>query len=372
MPTRWSASFWPPVIAWCGATAAIVSWCVVQGWPPFAASKTWSRADSFWYLRIARHGYTLVPCGSGTDPLAWCGTAGWFPAYPWIVACLGRLSVPLAPTALFVSWLLDFGTMMLLWAAMPSRGSRGSLIAIAYAAVAPGIVFCYAVFPLSLLTFCSAASLLLLGRRQYLLGGVAAALAALSYPLGIVVAAAGAVWLLADRSLSRLGRIRAMAMVVLPTIAAGLIFVVDQLLETGRWNAYFLVQRKYGHRLRDPVAAVADALQGLGHGRLLLGYHAIESQTLLVTFVLICVVIELIVRHRSATRFDALVALWALGTWYTALNQTNVSIWRGEAALVPLALLVRRLPAPLASAITVAAFVIMIAMTRLYLRSHLN
>ncbi len=101
--------------------------------------------------------------------------------------------------------------------------------------------------------------------------------------------------------------------------------MVDQRFETGRWNAYFLVQRKYGHHLRDPLAAVADAVQGLGHGRLLRGYHVIESQTLLVTFVLACVVIELIVRHRSATRFDALVALWrsAPGAW---LMQTNVSI----------------------------------------------
>jgi hypothetical protein len=262
--------------------------------------------------------------------------------------------------------------MMLLWAAMPSRGSRSSLIAIAYAAVAPGIVFCYAVYPLSMLTFCSAAFLLLMGRRRYLLAGVAAALAALSYPLGIVAAAAGAVWLLADRSSSRLGRVHAVAMMVLPTVTAGVIFAVDQRLETGRWNAYFLVQRKYGHRLQDPLAAVADALQGLGRGRLLLGYHVIESQTLLVTFALACVVIELIVRNRSATRFDALVALWALGTWCMALMQTNVSIWRGEAALVPLALLVRRLPGPLASAITLAAFVIMIAMTRLYLNNHLN
>ena len=93
---------------------------------------------------------------------------------------------------------------------------------------------------------------------------------------------------------------------------------------------------------------------------------------MLVTFVLACVLLELIVRHRSTTRFDALVALWALGTWWVALMQTNVSIWRGEAALVPLALLVRRLPPPLASAITVAAFLIMIAMTRLYVNGHLD
>ncbi len=118
VPTRCFA-FWPPVVAWCAATAAIVSLCLVQGWAPFAASKTWSRADSFWYLRIARHGYTLVPCGSVSGASAWCGTAGWFPAYPWIVAFFGHLGLPLAPTALrLVSGFWNAGHL----AAMPSRG----------------------------------------------------------------------------------------------------------------------------------------------------------------------------------------------------------------------------------------------------------
>jgi hypothetical protein len=250
---------------------------------------------------------------------------------------------------------------------MPSRRSRGALIAVTYAAVGPGVVYSYALYPISLLTFCTAVFLFALGRGRFALGGVAAGVAALAYPLGIVAAPAGAAWLLANRHLRLEARIRAAALVVFPTVAAALVFIGDQRLETGRWNAYFLVQRKYGHHLRDPFAAVAGADRALRHGRLLQGYHAIAIQTLLVTFVLLCVLVELVLRRGPTARFDALVALWAASTWCVALGQTNVSIWRGEAALLPMAILVRRLPTSLAAAITAAAFVVMLEMTHLYL-----
>ncbi len=360
---RW-ASYWPPVAAWFGATGAIVVWCLAQGWPPFSASKTWSRWDSSYYLQIADHGYTLARCHQTGG---WCGNTAWLPAYPWLVGGLGHLGLPLAPTALAVAWLFGFGTLLLVWTALPEPRRRGSLVAIGYAAVAPGVVYSYAVFPLSFLTFCTAAFLLFLSRGRHALGGIAAGVAALSYPLGVVAAPVGAIWLSTDRSLRPRERLSAAAVVLLPTVAALVLFVTDQRVETGYWNAFFLAQRYWQHHLRDPFAAALDAARGLDHGRLLQSYHAIGLQTLLVTFVLVCVLVELIARHRTATRLDWLVALWAIATWVMALVQTGVSIWRGEAALLPIAILVRRLPAALAISITLAAFLVMLAITRLYL-----
>jgi hypothetical protein len=358
-------SYWWPVAAWLGATTAMVLWCVAQGWAPFSASRTWSRFDSSYYLQIAEHGYTIGRCHQTGG---WCGNTAWLPGYPWLVGGLTHLGTPLAPTALGVSWLFGLGTLLLIWTAMPQPRSRGSIIAIAYAAVAPGVVYSYAVFPISLLTFFTTAFLLLLARGRHVLGGIAAGVATLTYPLAIVAAPAGALWLLTDRCLQLRHRIYAAAIVLLPTITALVLFVTDQRLETKHWNAFFLGQRFYQHHLRDPFSAVIDAASGLSHGRVLQSYHAIGIQTLLVTFVMLCVVVELIARHRSALRFDWLVALWAIATWVTALVQTNVSIWRGEAALLPVAILVRRLPVPLAVSITASAFLVMLAITRLYLR----
>jgi hypothetical protein len=150
-----------------------------------------------------------------------------------------------------------------------------------------------------------------------------------------------------------------------------LLIVSVQRVETGRWNAFFLVQSQWDHSLRDPLEGVADAWHRVGHGSLLQTYHAIGFQTLLVVVVFVCVAVELIVRRGPTTRFDALVLLLAIGTWLMAFSQRDMSVWRSEAALLPLALLVRRLPATLAVAITAAAFATMLALMRIYFRGYL-
>jgi hypothetical protein len=367
-PSRDVLSYWPPVAAWLAATGTVVAWCVAQGWPPFSATTTWSRWDSSYYLQIARHGYTLTRCG---DLGGWCGNTAWFPAYPWLVGGFGHLGLPLAPAALVIAWLFGLGTLLLIWMAMPRVRPRGSLIAIAYAAVAPGVVYSYAVFPVSFLTFFTAAFLVLLARGRNASGGLAAGFAALSYPVGVVAAPAGALWLLTDRSRLLRERVTAAAVVLVPTVVALIVFVSDQRLETGRWNAFFLAQRHWNHHLRDPFTAVIDASRGLAHGRLFQAYHAVAIQTLLVTFVMAFLLAELFVRRHKALRSDWLVAIWAVATWVMALVQTNVSIWRSEAALIPGAILVRRLPASLAIAITAAALVVLLGTIRLFLRGLL-
>jgi hypothetical protein len=53
------------------------------------------------------------------------------------------------------------------------------------------------------------------------------------------------------------------------------------------------------------------------------------------------------------------------------IAETNVASYRAEAALLPVALLVRRLPRPLAAGIALAAAVLAVSMTKLYLRNYL-
>src|SRR5205823_3482171 len=43
------------------------------------------------------------------------------------------------------------------------------------------------------------------------------------------------------------------------------LFPVDQRIELGRWNAYLLVQRKYGHVFEQPFAQLENALSILHH-----------------------------------------------------------------------------------------------------------
>jgi hypothetical protein len=365
---RWS----PALVAWLAATTVIVVTCVVEGWPPFDAQKTWSRADSGLYLDIARHGYSLFVCPPGVLP-GWCGNAGWFPAYPWVTGALGALGAPTAGAALAVSWSTYLATLMLVWWALPSRTSRAAAgVALVYAAFSPGVVYRYAVFPLALLTLATVAFLALLQRERWLAGGLAAAAGLLTYPIGLVAAPAGAVWLLAHRSVPMRERARRVVLIAYPSLVALWVLVFDQWLETGHWNAYLLAQRKYDHRLQDPFHVIVHARHRVfDHGPIFTLTKSLALQTLLVSFVLLCVLIELVIRRGPFAGADALVAIWAVMAWAMPISETNVATYRGEAALLPLALLVRRLPRPLGVAITIAAAVLAVSMTKLYLRDYL-
>ncbi len=218
----------------------------------------------------------------------WCGNAGWFPAYAWISGALAAFGAPTAPTALAVSWSAGLATLVLVWWALPARETRAAAaVALAYAAVAPGIVYRYAVFPLALLTLATVAFLALLQRGRWLAGGLAAAVGLLAYPIGLVGAPAGAVWVLANRSIPLLERVRRVTLVAYPSLVALWLFVFDQWLETGHWNAYLLVQRKYDHHLQDPFHMVVRAGHRVfDHGPLFTITKSLALQTLLVGFVL--------------------------------------------------------------------------------------
>jgi hypothetical protein len=346
---------------------------VVEGFAPFDPRATWSRWDSGLYLSIAEHGYSIFVCPPGTPP-GWCGNAGWFPGYPWLVGVFTTVGAPAAPGALALGWLLGLATLVLLWRVLPACTPRSAaVVALGYAAFAPGMFYRYAVYPLSLLTVATVAFLALMQRGRWFAAGIAAGVGVLAYPIGLVAAPAGAVWLLAQRSVPLRARVWRVGLMAYPSLVALWILVSDQWLETGRWNAYLLVHRKYLNRRQEPFDAVRAAWNTvIGHGSWFTLAKAPALQTLLVAFVLACVLLELVICRGPFARADALVAIWASFAWTVPLSETNLSTWREEAALLPLALLIRRLPRPLGATITVAAAVLAVAMTKLYLRNVLN
>lgn len=340
-----------------------------DGWPPFAATKTWTRADANLYMQVASGGYHLFRCP--TRP-GWCGDSGWFPGYPWIVAGLHWLSFPLAPAALALSWLLFLAALIVLWRAfLVHQPWPAGAAALTYAAFTPGLDYEYALYPLALLSLCTIAFFALLRNGHWLAAGAAAAAGALAYPVGVVAAPVAAVWLLADRGVPFSQRARRVVAVAWPTVAALLFFVFVQQIETGRWNAYLLTQAKYGHSLINPVVIIGRAFSQawkapLGHA----GVPAL--QTLFVTFVLICVGAAVALRRGPNTRFDVLIIIWALVVWLELFAETNLHNYRGVAGLLPLAVLLSRLPRPLAAAIAVAAILLAVPMAGLYFRGVLR
>jgi hypothetical protein len=361
----------PPLVIWTATAATVAVAAVAFGYSPIHGS-TWVRWDSTHYLTIAKGGYEFYRCPPGYPFSGWCGNAGWFPAYPWVVGGLHHLGLPLPGIAAVVSWVFAAATLVLLWNTFFGRRiSPTALAALAYAAFAPGQIYDYAIFPLSMLAFFTVAHLWFLRRGRWVAAGLAGAVAALSYPLGVLLVPVSAAWLLIDRAVSPRERLRRIAIASGLTLAGVAVLAIDQKLETGRWNAYTLVQDKYGHHLQNPIAATRDSLRPLAHGSPFELSKAPAWQTALVTFVLVAVVLWALRHPRSLDRVDALILLWAIPTWLLPLSQAGVEIQRSQAALLPLAIAVRRLPRPLILVLVVLALPIAVTMERLFLRGKI-
>jgi hypothetical protein len=369
--SRLSRDAWPAIAIWALATATVLITGVAAGYSPFSPS-TWSRWDSGLYLDIARHGYTLFRCAppNGSD---WCGNAGWFPAYPWLLRVLTTTGLPLAPTALGLSWFFSAATLVLLRLTfLRDRLSLGVWACLAYAAFAPGQVFFYAVSPISMLTCFLVIHLWTLSRGRWVAAGVAGAVAALAHPVGVMVVPAAAIWLLSTtRGEPIRERWRRVALVSGLSLVGPVAMIADQALEVGHANAYLLVQAKYGHGIHDPLGPVVNALHSVTRMSPFTLAAAPAVQALLVAFLLACVLVEVILRRRTATRTDWLLAVWAAVTWLLPHTEANVSLSRSEAALALLAVLARRLPLPLLAVLLAFAIWLTIAMTQLFLRGAL-
>ena len=360
-------SFWrfgPPLVVWATAATSVALVAAATGYGPFQ-SATWSRWDSFNYEQIASHGYELSRCPQPRSD-TWCGDAHWFPGYPWIFGSLHRLGLPLRGTAVVLSWLFAAATLVLLWNTFLAR-RRGVLAigALLYAAWVPGQIYHYAIFPLSMLAFFTTAHLWLLHRGRYVAAGLAGAAASLSYPLGVLVIPVSAAWLLSERATPLRERFRRALLASGLPLCAVFVFLADQHLETGHWDAYRLMQGP----LKNPFVAEWHALRPLLHGSPFNGANAPAIQTALVALVLGAVVLDVALRRgRSRDRLDALVLSLALAIWLVSLAaQGDQSLARGQAALLPLAILVARFPGLLVALFVVPALLVSVAIERLFL-----
>jgi hypothetical protein len=368
---RLLAALAPPLLLWALSAAAILGACVWAGESPWRA-RPWSHGDAGLYLDIARHGYTLRRCG-----VDWCGNAGWFPGLPWLAAAL-HWATGLSPVAAGVGLAFCFhaATLVLLWVTfLERRLTFGAFGALVYAAFTPGLVFHQAFYPLSVLAFFTLLHLWLLNRRRFVAAGLAGAAAVLAYPIGIILVLTSAVWLLLQRG-PLASRLRAVVAASGLTAAGLGVFLIDQRLETGRWNAYLLVQRKYEHVLEQPFAQLENALSILHHHspfavttiipvQKTFGITTITAdETVVVALVLACV-LAAVALQRPLDGVGLLIAIWAVASYVIPQLESEVQSYRVEAGLLPLAVLLPRLPRPLVALFAVLAVCMSVPLARL-------
>jgi hypothetical protein len=359
-PGPWSR-WLPPPLAY---VAVQLLFAIVAG----HAGHTWfsvdsrTRADSGHYLAIARHGYRLFRCGdvpgsAGYPPDEWCGNAGWYPLYAFLtrgLSILTGLRPDLAGVLLAEACVL--GTLILVWLLLGGEVAPRNLACLALACVLPAGVYYHAVFPMSLAVLLALLTFLLLRTGHWVPAGLAGALLATSYPIGVLLAPAAGLYLLLAAGPVRQRLIR--AAVVAGTTALGMLAVLGMFrISTGRFDAHLLSARKYGVGLQNPFASFQTILDGYhavqpayiptGEVGQVLGTLAAELwfSTALVGLGLAALAVAAV--QRRAAPLD-----WALGLYGLLMLVAplvagpSVAQFRSHTLLLPVVLLLRLLPVP--------------------------
>jgi hypothetical protein len=362
---------WPPVAAWAGALGLLCLTAWLAGFSPFSAG-TWTHWDSTHYESIARGGYDLHRCALGETGGGdtWCGNAAWLPGYPLLMATVHATGISLGWAGVIVSWLFALATLVLLWRTFLRDMRRiAAVVGLIFAAVAPGLVYRYAVYPLSMFVFLTAAYLALLVRERWAGAGLVGAAAVITYPIGVTLPVVAAAWIVLTY---RRGRVRAVALAASPAPVAVGLFILAQRIQTGRWTAFFDAQSRYDTGIHNPIGVTWNSFllvyrddHPFGH------YRAGELQTVIVAVIVATVLARYVARWRTTSRVDHLLVIWAAITWAFPATQANVSLWRHYAVLTPLAVLVARLSRPVQAASILAAAAIAVPVAWLYFQSRL-
>lgn len=145
--------------------------------PLFGPLEAW---DGIWYRLIALHGYLLVP-GRQSDP-------AFFPLYPLLLKILGTTGMPIAVAGVLLSNVLFLGALFAFDALSAELFDRGrARRATLLLAVFPTTYVCSMIYPESLVLLAYALTGLFAVRRRWGSCAIAASVAALARPEGVLL-----------------------------------------------------------------------------------------------------------------------------------------------------------------------------------------
>lgn len=369
----WATLLIPPLLGVIFAEALLLAAAVSNGTAGgFFLSSHWGNYDSGLYLSIAAKGYSLVHCmGPAYPPNTWCGTAGWAPLYPGLMALVSHTGVSLPYAGMLLSVAFSFLTLLAMWVLIGPEWSFGALCCLALAACFPGMVYYYAIFPISLTTFLSVVCLILLIRHRHLLAGLAGAVAVWAFSTGPLVAACMFLaQLIVDRGRGFWGRIVRSVGVPLASFA-GLLLAYQWWV--GTWKGVYEPLAKYDTGLQNPITTFLAAFTGGTPG----GYplqgpnpaytHLIPKAQTAFVAALVLMLLVWVLWRRPITRMRWVVLVYTMVLWILPLIEgPSLSRYRIEGLLVPCVALCKDLPRPVQVALLACAAVLAVGLARLF------
>jgi hypothetical protein len=330
-------------------------------------NRTWVHWDAYRYIDIARRGYVEVE----SDPMA--SNTGWFPGYSLLTRLVSEttgMRIPLAGRVVSAAGLLGFLTV-LGGALLPVTRWPHRLLILLIAGFFPGWMYFHAVFPQSLLVFFTLGAVALAARGRWLLSGLSGALAAFTYPTGVVVIVPLTVQTVLAKGLSL--RQRVVALVQGPGVAAlglGVVAVLHR-FQVGRWDAYVRFQRELGAGLFNPLAVL------VGHLRPLITPRAspetlIAVHTAVTTLLLLGAAVAFWCQRERMRPMDAALLVYGAALW-VLVNAAgpDLSIYRQAAAMVCVVPLLARLRPVVLAGLLVVLLPMGIAMAVLFFQDVL-
>ena len=358
----------PPLWMWWFARI-LVTYRARQGLLTLAPS-SWVRWDSFKYLEIAQHGYSLHRCGANEGLFvsqAWCGNAAWFPGYPLLLRAAEWFGAPVGQAGALLSALLFLAALVLLWNGfLLELGWVRGLLVLGIAAAFPGVVYAFAVFPMSLLALSLVATIWAARAERYGLMAFSAGVGVFAYPNAVVVIPVVAAFLFALPASSVEMRLRRTTLAVV-AVAPLLIIAVWHASSVGHWNAFLLEQGNSVHGITSPLLAIwtvvvrQDAtIQRLPGNADLAGWVA--NQTALVAVMVVAAIATAALGRRyrrfRLDRYEVLALAMAIALWLLPLLTSVTGLYRREFAVFPVLIVLRRLPWPYLLALFLACLIV--------------
>jgi hypothetical protein len=356
---RWA----PPIAAFLLHRLLLAAAAWASGADPAVAS-SWVRWDSGHYLSIATSGYvppSPCPPESGYPPSAWCGNAAWFPGYPWVVAGLAHVGLPLVPAAVLVSAVAQLGCLVLVWRLLDDERQWPAL---GLAAFFFGNVYLAAVFPMSLVLLAALACIGACWRGRFGLAALAGAAAATCYPTAVLLGPVVLAWAVLHR------RWRALSVPAAVAIGYGGVLLALQ-RQAGAWDAFFRVQAKYGYTW-DALDTLGARLKGLVNPKYRDARSVVTGvQTALSTLLIATLAYQ--GGKRALSERNSLVLLYLAAFWLAPLTTGGqLSLYRSEVLLLPAVFLVPQLPRWFQLAAFAAAVLLSMPMAMLFFRGVLK
>ena len=368
-PTRSPAALvemlWAPTLAFLGATLVLWATLLASGQPlvHFLWGSTWVHWDAGLYESIAESGISLVRCAPGSA--SWCGNAGWFPGYPVLLAPFYSLGITHNGCAVAVSWVFDWGTLVLMWNGFLRAMAPGvRYTALVFVAAIPGGIFMRAAFPMAMTDFFLVGSFILARRDRLWWAGLSGAVASFCYLSAGAWAPVLGAWILLSPSAGswpkRILRAAGPAALVAGGVVAAFVLMWAY---TGHLNAYFLVQAKYQHGFHNPFTEWHGLIKPLFTGGT--GVYAAQAAEGFLTTVYVAVLLITVgvsALKRTATGWDLAMLVLVLILWILPLTQSDLDYWRGDTLMIGGVLLWNRMrptPAVLLASAAVGSFALL-------------